>query len=80
LLESTVTVASLYRIGSAAGVGVISPKVAALTEGVVKTMFLSKVKTALAAGLVPCLLAIGYGVMPGGAAATAWPFGAGLYL
>jgi hypothetical protein len=47
-------------------VGVISPNVAGLTEGVVKAMFLSKLKTALAAGLVACLLPFGYGVLPGG--------------
>jgi RNA polymerase sigma factor (sigma-70 family) len=66
LLESTVTAASLYVGRSAAAVGRISPKIAALIGAVVKAMFLGKLKTALAAGLVACLLAVGYGVLPAG--------------
>jgi RNA polymerase sigma factor (sigma-70 family) len=54
-VDSTVKAATLYAVGGAA-TGAISARVAALTEGVVNTMLLSKLKVAtavlLAAGLV----------------------------
>ena len=50
LVASTIKAASLLAAGRAAGV--VSVKVAALTEGVVKAMFVSKIKGVLAAVLV----------------------------
>ena len=50
LVASTIKVASLLAAGRA--VGVVSVKVAALTEGVMKAMFVSKIKGVLAAVLV----------------------------
>ena len=50
LVASTIKAASLLAAGQAAGV--ISAKVAALTEGVVKAMFVTKIKSVLAVVLV----------------------------
>src|SRR5204862_3140238 len=50
LVASTITAASLLAAGRAAGV--ISAKVAALTEGMVKTMFVTNIKSVLAMVLV----------------------------
>jgi RNA polymerase sigma factor (sigma-70 family) len=47
LVSSTIKAASLFAAGQAAPTGVMSVKVAALTEGLMKPMFLSKMKTAL---------------------------------
>src|SRR5437763_5306640 len=55
LVSSTIKAASLLAAGRAAGV--ISAKVAALTEGVVKTMFVTKIKGVLAVVLVVAALA-----------------------
>jgi RNA polymerase sigma factor (sigma-70 family) len=52
LVSRTVTAASLFAAGQAAPAGVISVKVAALTEGVLKTMLLSKIKSAAALALL----------------------------
>jgi RNA polymerase sigma factor (sigma-70 family) len=63
LVESTVKNATLLAGGSAAA-GMISAKVAGLTEGVVKAMLLSKLKTAMAAVLIVAgVVALGYGVL-----------------
>jgi RNA polymerase sigma factor (sigma-70 family) len=51
MVSSTIKAASLYAAGQAA-TGVISAKTAALTEGVLKTMLLTKLKLATAALLV----------------------------
>jgi RNA polymerase sigma factor (sigma-70 family) len=51
LVASTIKAASLLAAGRAAG-GAVSAKVAALTEGVVKAMFLTKLKSVLAVVLV----------------------------
>jgi hypothetical protein len=45
VVSSTIKAASLLRVGQAAATGVISAKVAALTEGVLKTMLLKKLTT-----------------------------------
>jgi RNA polymerase sigma factor (sigma-70 family) len=45
LVDSTVKAASSFAAGSAAPAGVVSAKVAALTQGVVKAMLLTKLKT-----------------------------------
>ena len=50
LVASTIKAASLLAAGQAAGV--VSAKVAALTEGVVKAMFVTKIKSALAVVLL----------------------------
>jgi uncharacterized protein (TIGR03067 family) len=50
LVASTIKVASLLAAGRAAGI--VSAKVAALTDGVVKTMFVTKIKSVLAVVLV----------------------------
>jgi RNA polymerase sigma factor (sigma-70 family) len=47
LLSSTVKAASFLAAGQALTTGLVSAKVAALTEGVLRTMFLSKLKIAL---------------------------------
>ena len=59
LVVSTTKAAMLVAAGQAAAAGVVSVKVAALTEGVLKTMFLAKLKTAT---VVVCgVAAIGLG-------------------
>jgi hypothetical protein len=66
LAESTVKAAGLFAAGPAAA-GVISANVAGLTEGVVRAMFLGKLKTPLATVLVVSgLLALAYGLWAGG--------------
>jgi hypothetical protein len=59
LVSSTIKAASLLAAGQAAGV--VSAKVAALTEGVVKAMFVSKIKSVLAVVLVVGLTLGGIG-------------------
>ena len=48
LVTSTIKAASLFAAGQAAAAGVISVNVAALTEGMLKTMLLTKLKIAMA--------------------------------
>jgi len=57
LVASTVKAASLFAAGNAAAPGLISAQVAALTEGMAKTMFVTKFKTGLAVALVVAALA-----------------------
>jgi hypothetical protein len=59
LVDSTVKAASVIAAGQAAAAGLISAKAAALTEGVLKTMFLSKLNVAVVAFLVIGTLGIG---------------------
>jgi RNA polymerase sigma factor (sigma-70 family) len=56
LLVSTVEAARLFAAGQAAAAGVISVRVAALTEGVLRAMFLTKLKTAAAVVLTAGVL------------------------
>jgi cyanophycinase len=65
--SSTIKAASLYAAGQAAGTGVISAKAAALAEGVLKTMLLTKLKIATAALLVVALLGATVGTFIGAA-------------
>jgi RNA polymerase sigma factor (sigma-70 family) len=58
VVHSTIKAASLLAAGKAAGAGAISLKVVALTEGLIKAMFLTKLKTA-AAGLLLTVAALG---------------------
>jgi RNA polymerase sigma factor (sigma-70 family) len=65
--SSTVKAATVLAARPAAAADVISAKVAGLTEGVVKAMFLSKLKTAVAVGLlISALAALGYGGLVAG--------------
>jgi RNA polymerase sigma-70 factor (ECF subfamily) len=59
LVSSTIKAASLLRAGQAAATGVISAKVAALTEGVLKTMLLKKLTTTLLGTLTVIALIVG---------------------
>jgi RNA polymerase sigma factor (sigma-70 family) len=59
LLDSTIKAAGLIAAGQPAAVGLISAKAAALTEGVLKTMLLSKLKVAVAVLLAIGALGIG---------------------
>src|SRR5262249_7656690 len=59
LMNSTVKAAKLSAAGQAAGPGVISSKVAALTEGMLKTLLLTKIKPALAVLLMAAGLGAG---------------------
>src|SRR5262245_9301225 len=52
VVSSTIRAATLFAAGPAAAAGVICPRVAALTEGMLKAMMLSKLKAAVAAVLV----------------------------
>jgi RNA polymerase sigma factor (sigma-70 family) len=67
LVASTVKAATLLGAGPAAATGMISATVAGLTEGVVRAMLLSKLKTAMAVVLVVVgMIALGYGVLARG--------------
>src|SRR5262249_35593967 len=65
LVSSTVKAAGLFATGQAAATEVISVKVAALTEGVMKAMFLTRMKTALAIIVMVLGLGTGVGLMSG---------------
>jgi RNA polymerase sigma factor (sigma-70 family) len=65
VISSTIQTATLVAASNGAVVGVASTKVAALTEGVMKAMLLSKLKIATAAVLLLSLIA-GAGVFIGG--------------
>ena len=59
--SSTIKAASLFAAGKAAAAGVISAKVAALTEGILRTMFLNKLRIATAVLLAVGVLGAGLG-------------------
>lgn len=63
LVASTVKAAALSGLGQAVTAGVISANVAALTEGVLTTMFVAKVKIAAAVLLALTVLGTGVGVV-----------------
>jgi RNA polymerase sigma-70 factor (ECF subfamily) len=65
LVTCTVRAAGLFGAGQAAATGVLSTKVAALAEGVLKSMLLTKLHTAFA-------LVLGMGLVCGGAAALSY--------
>jgi hypothetical protein len=78
LLHSTTRAASLFAVGPGAATAVISARVAALTEGVVRAMFLAKLKPltcalalAVLVGLGGAALVPGGGHLPAAGAATA---------
>jgi RNA polymerase sigma factor (sigma-70 family) len=63
LVSTTVKAASLFAAGQTAAASVISVKVAALTEGVLKTMFVTKLKIATAVLVAAVLVVIGIGAV-----------------
>jgi uncharacterized protein (TIGR03067 family) len=69
LKSSTVKAATMIAAGQAAVAGVVPAKVAALTEGVLKSMMLTKLSKAAVAGLVVlCLCGLGIGGFQGSSA------------
>jgi RNA polymerase sigma factor (sigma-70 family) len=69
VVRSTIRAATLFAAGQAAAAGGISVKAVALTEGVLKAMFLTKLKIATAIVLGVGLLGISWGLYPTHAAA-----------
>jgi RNA polymerase sigma factor (sigma-70 family) len=63
LVASTIKAASLLAAGKAAATGVISAKVAALTEGMVLAMFVTRIKAALSTVLILGFMATGATVL-----------------
>jgi RNA polymerase sigma factor (sigma-70 family) len=63
VVSSTIKAASLFAVGQAATTGAISVKVAALTEGVAKAMFLNKIKSVMAVVLMVVILTGGAGLI-----------------
>jgi RNA polymerase sigma factor (sigma-70 family) len=63
VVSSTIKAASLFAAGQAAATAVVSAKVAALTEGVLKTMLLTKLKIASAVLLAVAVLGGGAGAL-----------------
>ena len=62
VVSSTIKTAALIAASQGAVAGVVSTKVAALTEGVMKAMLISKLKIATAVLLVVALIGVGAGV------------------
>jgi len=73
VLASTIKAATVFSLGQGVPSGLISAKVAALTEGVVKTMFLTKLKIATVTALVAIGLGTGATVLCRTSSATAKP-------
>jgi RNA polymerase sigma factor (sigma-70 family) len=63
VVTSTIKVASLFAAGQAVATGAISVKVAALTEGVLKAMLFTKIKSVMAVVLLVAALVGGAGLM-----------------
>jgi uncharacterized protein (TIGR03067 family) len=63
LVSSAVKAAGLFAAGQTAATGAISVKVAALTEGVLKAMFITKLKMATAVLVAVALVAGGIGAL-----------------
>ncbi|HKB37167.1 MAG TPA: sigma factor-like helix-turn-helix DNA-binding protein, partial [Gemmataceae bacterium] len=63
LISSTVKAASLWAAGQAASAGVISAQVAALTEGVLKAMLLTRLKVMGVLAAAVCVAALGGGAL-----------------
>jgi RNA polymerase sigma factor (sigma-70 family) len=63
LATATVRAARAIQFGNAAGAGLVSARVSALTEGVVQNMFLTKVKMAAALVLLVGVLGSGVGLL-----------------
>jgi hypothetical protein len=63
LLTATIRSAALVAAGKTIAAGALSPRVAALTEGVLKAMFLTKLKSAAAVLLVLAVAGTGLGLL-----------------
>ncbi len=61
VVSSTINAASLFAVGQTAATGAISAKVAVLTEGVLRTMLLTKLKIAMAVVLGAAVAGVGIG-------------------
>jgi hypothetical protein len=59
VMNSTIQAAGLFAAGNTAAAGLVSDKVAALTEGVLKTMLFTKLKFAMSLLLIIALLGAG---------------------
>jgi RNA polymerase sigma-70 factor (ECF subfamily) len=70
LAETTVRAASVFAAGSGAAAGRVSARVVALTEGVLQTMWLTKLKITAGLVLAVAVLAWGVGMLPRGTAAA----------
>jgi hypothetical protein len=64
VVSTTIKAASLFASGQASAVGLISVNAVALTEGVLKTMFIAKLKIATTIVLSMGLLGISWGLYP----------------
>ena len=62
VVSSTISAASLFAAGKVAATGPVSVRVAALTEGVLKNMLLSKLKLVAAVVLASAVIALGGGL------------------
>lgn len=74
VVSSTIKAATQFAAGQAVTTGAVSAQVAALTEGVVKSMLLTKIRLATAAMAVVLLIGVGAGLgmfMPASAGPTA---------
>jgi RNA polymerase sigma factor (sigma-70 family) len=65
LVASTIQAASLVAVGQAASAGLVSANVVPLTEGVMRAMFVSKIKSVLAVVLVATVVLGGVGISYG---------------
>jgi RNA polymerase sigma factor (sigma-70 family) len=70
VVSSTIRAASQYAAGEATAAGVIPARVVALSEGVLRTMFISRLKMAIAFVLSAGAIAVGGGVLHRGAGAA----------
>jgi RNA polymerase sigma factor (sigma-70 family) len=66
LVASTIKAVTLVAAGHAAATGVISARVAALTEGVMNAMLIAKVRGVVVLALVACVLAAGVTALASG--------------
>ncbi len=63
MASSTIKAAILLAAGQAAAAGLVSGEVAALTKGVLKTMLVTKIKTAMAVALTMSIVGLGGGAL-----------------
>jgi RNA polymerase sigma factor (sigma-70 family) len=71
VVSSTIKAAPLFAAGQTAATGLVSGKVAALTEGVMKAMLMTKLKTIATVLVLATLIAFGGGLVSHQMAATA---------
>jgi hypothetical protein len=73
VVKSTISAASVFGAGQMAAAGLVSVEVAALTEGVLKAMSMTKIKAAFVLTVLVCVLGWGGGVVVWQAQAEAQP-------